>query len=464
MKIITGAFGFTCNDRRDVGFLNVAVRSNLIVELSRDLDSLKRKYPKADIIDARGKIMLPTFFNAHFHPKAIICRSFEPRKPVAQWRSEYLLKIEAALDGQSESFYEKMYHVAFFSALQLGVSGIAFAVKGDEAGARGMYSAVKLAGIDVVAFAESDMQAAFLRRATDRHIKTGLVVSYQKDLTLFGLSAVVRSNSDSPGWIMVHADEDEEDISLIKANFNMNLIQLLKKSNLLNRMTILVGLNGTSVNSLNVAKAEGAKIVIIPTKLNVQSFRSIRGVFDKFAIGSDWETPGLFRQMKKLVEFGVEPHEALASATRSGAELFNLGSKLGSIETGKFANLIFIDARKFSARRIEKLLPAETADALVEDYEDSDVSDVMLDGEFVYKDRNLLLYHDYELLKEETDLIDSMAKRVENSAPILLMDSSEEKAKPLKAPVIRGERASELEPDSQKVELPKSIRRVFDED
>ena len=40
---------------------------NLIVELSRDLDSLKRKYPKADIIDARGKIMLPTFFNAHFN-------------------------------------------------------------------------------------------------------------------------------------------------------------------------------------------------------------------------------------------------------------------------------------------------------------------------------------------------------------------------------------------------------------
>ena len=66
---------------------------------------------------------------------------------------------------------------------------------------------------------------AFLRRATDRHIKTGLVVSYQKDLTLFGLSAVVRSIY-LLGWIMVHADEDEEDISLIKANFNMNLIQL----------------------------------------------------------------------------------------------------------------------------------------------------------------------------------------------------------------------------------------------
>ena len=123
---------------------------------------------------------------------------------------------------------------------------------------------------------------------------------------------------------MAHADEDEEDVSLTKANFNLNLIQLLKKSNLLNRMTILVGLNGTPLNSLKIAKTEGVKIVIIPTKLNTLNFNSIRNVFDKFAIGSDWDTPGLFRQMKRLVEFGVEPHEALASATRSGAELFNL--------------------------------------------------------------------------------------------------------------------------------------------
>ncbi len=462
MKIITGAFVFTCNEGRDIGSLSVAVRSNLIVELSHDLDSMKRKYPEADIIDAHGKIMLPTFFNAHFHPEAVVCRSFEPRMPVAQWRSEHLLNVEAALNNQDESFYEKMYHVAFFGALQLGVSGIAYAVKGDEGGARGMYSAVKLAGVDVVAFAESDLQAAFLRRVIDRHVKAGLVVSYQKDLTLFGLSAVVRSNSDMPGWIMAHADEDEEDISLTKANFNLNLIQLLKKSNLLNRMTILVGLNGTPLNSLKLAKTEGVKIVIIPTRLNALNFGSIRNVFDKFAIGSDWDTPGLFRQMKKLVELGVDPYDALASGTRFGAELFNLGSRLGSIETGKVANLIFIDAKKLSARRVENLPRTEAAAALIEDYEDSDVSDVMLDGEFVYSNRNLLLYHDYELLEEEKELIDTVGRIVETSMPVSLPDSSVEKVKPRKTPVVRSdERASELESDSQKAELPKKIPKSF---
>jgi len=93
---------------------------------------------------------------------------------------------------------------------------------------------------------------------------------------------------------------------------------------------------------------------LIPDRLNSQSFKSIRNVYRQFAIGSDWKTPGLFEQLKRLLEIDCDPFEALTSATRSGAELFNMDSKLGSIEAGKFANLTFLDARKLSARRLEK--------------------------------------------------------------------------------------------------------------
>ncbi|MCL4510531.1 MAG: amidohydrolase family protein [Bacteroidetes bacterium] len=458
-KIITGAFCFTCNDEKWTGFFNIATRSNLIVELSKDIEVLKRKYPEAEIVDAAGKIVLPTFFNAHFHPEAIICRSVEPRKPISQWQEKSLLRVEAALEAQDENFYEKLYHLAFFSGLQSGVGGIAFAVIGDEAGARGMYSAVKLTGVDVVAFAKGEQQSSFLRRVVDRHLKTGNFVPYQKDLTLFGLSAVARSNSDSPGWIMTHTDEDEEDILTTKSNFNSDLIQLLKKSGLLSSATVLVGLNGTPVNSLKAAKAGGARIVLIPGKLNQPNFKSIRNIFYEYAIGSDWETPGIFAQMKKLLEFDCEPEEVLASATRVGAEMFNLSSKLGSIEVGKVANLTFVDARKLSARRLEKLPTSESAGAFIEDYTDSDVSDVMLDGEFVYRDRKLLLYHDAELLNEEIELVEALKKYEQNTILV-----SEGKLSSPRIPETRAERPSEIEAESQKIKLPKVIRKVFGED
>ncbi len=458
-KIIAGGYGFACDEENRTGFFNLATRANLIVEISKDFEGLRRKYPEAEIVDASEKIILPTFCNSHFHPESLICRFVEPRTPISQWRSEQLLKLESSLDAQDESFYEKMYHITFFSALQSGVSTISFAVIGDETGARGMYSAVKLTGIDAIAFAESEQQLSFMKRIVDRHLKAGIFIPYQKDLTLFGLSAVARNNADSPGWILAHADEDKEDIETTKSNFNSGIVQLLKKSKILNASTILVGLNGTPAASLKLARAGGVKAVIVPDSLNPANFKPIRNIFGKFAIGSNWETPGLFGQMKRLLELGCEPFEALASATRVGAELFNMGSKLGTLEPGKVASLTFIDARKLSSRRLEKLAPQESAAALIEDYSDSDVSDVMLEGEFVYRDRKLLLYDSSELLKEVRELVDSVSKYADKSVPV-----TEGKTPSVRVPEMRTQSQSEPEQESQKVELPKNIRKVFGED
>lgn len=458
-KIIAGAYGFACDEENMNGFFNVAVRSNLVTDVSEDLDGLKRKYPEAEIVDASEKIILPTLFNAHFHPESLITRIAEPKSPISQWNSGPLLEVETSLDTQDESFYEKMYHLTFFSALQCGVGAVAFSVIGDEAGARGMYSAVKLTGLDAVAFAESEQQVTFLRRIIDRHLKSGVFVPYQKDLTLFSLSAVARNNADSPGWIMTHADEDTSDIEITKSNFNTGIIQLLKKSKILNSSTVLVGLNGTPASSLKIAKTGGAKVVLIPERLNPQNFKTIRNVFRQYAIGSNWETPGLFLQMKKLLELGCDPDDALASATRSGAQLFNMGSKLGSIENGKVASFLFLDASRLSARRIDKLPRGAAAAALIEDYSDSDVSDVMLDGEFVYKDRKLLLYDTAELLREERELIERVRMHIEDAQPHV-----EPKVPSLRVPETRNENSVEADEESKKVELPKNIRKVFGED
>ncbi len=458
-KIIAGAYGFACNEENKSGLFNIATRGNLVVDVSDDIEGLRRKYPEAETVDGSGKIVMPTLFNSHFHPESVISRFVEPSLPISQWRNEPLMKLESSLDAQDESFYEKMYHLTFFSAIQSGVGALAFSIIGDEPGARGMYSAVKLTGIDAIAFAESEQQISFMRKIIERHLKSGVFVPYQKDLTLFSLSAVARSNFDSPGWIMAHADEDEDDIEVTKSNFNSGIIQLLKKSKVLNGSTILVGLNGTPTASLKIARTAGAKVVIIPERLSPQSFKAIKNVFGKFAIGSNWKTPGLFLQMKKLLELGCDPVDALTSATRSGAELFNMGSKLGSIEAGKVASFAFIDARKLSARRLEGLSKRDAAAALIEDYSDSDISDVMLDGEFVYKDRKILLYDGAELLKEEGELIDTV-REYDEKGP----EKVEAKMPSLHAPQIRPESTTEPESESKKVELPKNIRRVFGED
>ena len=51
----------------------------------------------------------------------------------------------------------------------------------------------------------------------------------------------------------------------------------------------------------------------------------------------------LHDELKLLVKAGLSNEEALASATRLGAEWLGIGDKIGTIETGKFADIILLN-------------------------------------------------------------------------------------------------------------------------
>ena len=57
-------------------------------------------------------------------------------------------------------------------------------------------------------------------------------------------------------------------------------------------------------------------------------------------------TPGfsLHKELELLVEAGLTPLQALRSATITPAEFFNLENKMGTIETGKYADLVILNS------------------------------------------------------------------------------------------------------------------------
>jgi len=92
----------------------------------------------------------------------------------------------------------------------------------------------------------------------------------------------------------------------------------------------------------------------------------------------------------------------------------------------------------------------DTAEVLIEDYSDSDVVDVMVDGEFIYRDRKLLLYDGAELTKEQNEITGTVARVAE-----ALSTPAEEKTPSMRMPQTRTENAAETESEPNKVELPK---------
>ena len=76
-------------------------------------------------------------------------------------------------------------------------------------------------------------------------------------------------------------------------------------------------------------------------------------------LGNDYIYPGfsLHDELALLVEAGFTPLQALQSATRSPAEFLGLLDSLGTVETGKIADLVLLNANPLKRTQFETRPP-----------------------------------------------------------------------------------------------------------
>jgi len=63
----------------------------------------------------------------------------------------------------------------------------------------------------------------------------------------------------------------------------------------------------------------------------------------KFAVGTDGMHGGLAQEIKYLVDFGATTNQALMAATRQAARVCGLEDSIGTLEPGKFGDLIGVE-------------------------------------------------------------------------------------------------------------------------
>ena len=81
---------------------------------------------------------------------------------------------------------------------------------------------------------------------------------------------------------------------------------------------------------------------------HIRSFQLARGAGVKISMGTDAGTPlnlhgANLSELELMVEYGMEPLEAIKAATLTGAEMIGLTNELGSLEAGKNAHLVVVD-------------------------------------------------------------------------------------------------------------------------
>jgi len=102
---------------------------------------------------------------------------------------------------------------------------------------------------------------------------------------------------------------------------------------------------------------------------HLQSVRMAREAGVRVAMGTDAGTPFNLHgenlgELKRLVELGYSPMEAIQAATEIAAKVIGLESELGTIEEGKMADLIVVEGNPLED--IDILLKAEAIDLVMQ--------------------------------------------------------------------------------------------------
>jgi imidazolonepropionase-like amidohydrolase len=94
--------------------------------------------------------------------------------------------------------------------------------------------------------------------------------------------------------------------------------------------------------------AAGAKVWVDMIKIHEDTFHralkaGVKIAFGTDAGGFDWKIDPA-KEFAVMVKYGMTPAQALHSATMSGAELLGMQDKVGSLEAGKFADIVAVPA------------------------------------------------------------------------------------------------------------------------
>jgi cytosine/adenosine deaminase-related metal-dependent hydrolase len=108
-----------------------------------------------------------------------------------------------------------------------------------------------------------------------------------------------------------------------------------------------------------------------------------------------------------------QPEDMLADATQGGAKAVNQEEALGTLEVGKKADLIVLDTLR------AHLVPAgRILSAWIHNGQPSDIESVMVDGQFVMRDRQVLTMDQEAIVAEADEVGRRIWRQVKDAGPI----------------------------------------------
>lgn len=381
------------------------------------------KYSARQIVSAQGKLVIPGLINTHTHVPMSLFRGLGDDLDLQQWLTQYIFPAEAK--NVNEQFVRAGTRLGLAEMIRGGTTTYcdmyyfedAIAEETSKAGMRGVL------GETVIDFPVADNKTfdaglqyseKFIKRwQGDKLIVPAVAPHAPYTVSEDHLKAVRKLSDRLNATVVIHLAEADTETADIKKKTEMRPIEYLAKIGFLNEKVVAAHVVHANDDELKLLRKFGVGIAHNPQS-NMKLASGVARIPDMLSmdlpvgLGTDgaasnndvnmWEEMDSAAKLHKL--YSKDPKVASAAqmfemATIRGARALHLEREIGSLETGKRADIVIVDMDALNQ------IPADSVySLLVYSTKATDVRTVIIEGRIVMRDRILLTLNERAIKAE----------------------------------------------------------------
>lgn len=439
--IICGDYILTMNEKMDlIKDGAVAIKDKRIIEAGAAHDIFK-KYSSDNIIEGKGRAVLPGLVNTHTHAPMVYFRGLADDLPLMDWLQNYIWPAENR--WLSPEFVYDATELACVEMLKAGVTtyndmyffGDSIAMATKKIGMR----AVLGAGI-------LDFPTASAK-TTDEYLVNAerFAADYKGDELITPCIAPHAIYTCSPETLKkskalaeklnlllhIHLSETEWEVGEVMVKYRKRPVEHLEDIGFLDKTVLaahcvwledneidllskrMVSVSHCMESNLKLAAGFAPVVTMLMAGVKVTFGTDGAASNNDLNILSEMSTTAKVHKALSNTPTALDAKTALLMATRWGAEALGLGEKIGTIEKGKTADIITINLKK------PHLVPLyDVYSHIVYAAMASDVETVIVNGKLVVNDRKLITADEDEILHKASEWGKKIALPVSHPAGI----------------------------------------------
>ncbi|HEV7889847.1 MAG TPA: amidohydrolase [Pyrinomonadaceae bacterium] len=404
----------------------VAVEGGRIVAVGKRSD-ITRRYTAGEVIDARGRAVIPGLINGHTHVPMTLFRGIADDLDLNEWLTKYIFPAEAK--NVNEDFVRAGAQLGLAEMIRGGTTTYcdmyyfedAIAEETERAGVRG------LLGETVIDFPVPDNKTwpaamAYTERYVARWKGNRLITAAIAPHAPYTVSEAhlreVRAFADRTGApVVTHVAETRKEVDDISRDHGARPVEYLARIGFLGPREVFAHTVHLTEGEINLLKQNGVGSVhnpqsnmklasgVAPVPQMLRAGVAVGLGTDGAASNNDldmWEEMDTAAKLHKLTTNDpktLTAAEALALATINGARALHMDSDIGSLETGKRADIVVVDLDALNQTPRYNIYSH-----LVYATKAADVRTVVIEGRVVMRDRRLLTLNE-TLIKQKARLL-----------------------------------------------------------